>query len=95
MKREVHTLATSVSILGILLRSPKLNVDSTEYFGLKGVLAEPSIGSARIPALVFCVYQLMFAAITYVFYLLSSLHPPVPFHLNTSLAPFSRYSLML
>ena len=37
-----------------------------EYFGLKGVLAQPSIGSSRIPSIAFCVYQLMFAAITYV-----------------------------
>ncbi|KAI6017139.1 ammonium transporter AmtB-like domain-containing protein [Pisolithus marmoratus] len=36
------------------------------YFGLKGVLEQPSIGSSRVPALVFCVFQLMFAAITYV-----------------------------
>ena len=36
------------------------------YFGLRGVLEQPSIGSARVPSIVFCVYQLMFAAITYV-----------------------------
>lgn len=36
----------------------------TEYFGLKGVLEQPSIGSPKIPSIVFCVYQLMFAAIT-------------------------------
>jgi ammonia channel protein AmtB len=36
------------------------------YFGLMGVLEKPSIGSARVPSLVFCLYQLMFAAITYV-----------------------------
>ena len=36
------------------------------YFGLKGVLDQPSIGSTRIPSILFCVYQLMFAAITYV-----------------------------
>jgi len=29
-----------------------------------GVLDAPSVGSARIPAVVFCTYQLMFAAIT-------------------------------
>ncbi|KAG6897484.1 hypothetical protein C0992_001089 [Termitomyces sp. T32_za158] len=38
--------------------------DYPEYFALKGVLAEPSIGSTRIPSIVFCVYQCMFAAIT-------------------------------
>ena len=37
-----------------------------EYFGLRGVLEKPSMGSTRIPSIVFCVYQLMFAAITYV-----------------------------
>ena len=37
-----------------------------EYFGLRGVLDQPSVGSARIPAILFCIYQLMFAAITYV-----------------------------
>jgi ammonium transporter, Amt family len=35
-----------------------------EYFGLKGVLDGPSIGSPRIPSIAFCVFQLMFAAIT-------------------------------
>lgn len=35
-----------------------------KYFSLKGVLEEPSMGSTRIPSIVFCVYQLMFAAIT-------------------------------
>ncbi|KAK0219906.1 ammonium transporter [Armillaria fumosa] len=39
-------------------------IGNLKYFGLKGVLDAPSMGSARIPALVFCVYQLMFAAIT-------------------------------
>ncbi|KAJ7586668.1 ammonium transporter [Mycena floridula] len=39
-------------------------IGDLKYFGLKGVLAQPSVGSARIPALVFCIYQLMFAAIT-------------------------------
>ena len=42
-----------------------------EYFGLKGVLDQPSIGSSRIPAILFCIYQLMFAAITYALFLLS------------------------
>ncbi|THU94554.1 ammonium transporter [Dendrothele bispora CBS 962.96] len=39
-------------------------IGDLKYFGLKGVLEKPSIGSTRIPSLVFCVYQLMFAAIT-------------------------------
>jgi len=44
----------------------KMTRKKKEYFGLKGVLDQPSAGSARIPALLFCIYQLMFAAITYV-----------------------------
>lgn len=39
-------------------------IGDLKYFGLKGVLAQPSIGSSRIPSLLFCIYQLMFAAIT-------------------------------
>nr|ODN89543.1 amt family ammonium transporter [Cryptococcus depauperatus CBS 7841] len=39
-------------------------IGDLRYFCLKGVLADPSIGSTRIPALVFCVYQCMFALIT-------------------------------
>ncbi|ELU44333.1 ammonium transporter [Rhizoctonia solani AG-1 IA] len=39
-------------------------IGDLKYFALKGVLDQPSMGSTRIPALVFCVYQLMFAAIT-------------------------------
>jgi len=39
-------------------------IGDLKYFGLKGVLEAPSIGSTRVPSIVFCVYQLMFAAIT-------------------------------
>jgi Amt family ammonium transporter len=39
-------------------------IGDLKYFALKGVLEQPSIGSTRIPSIVFCVYQLMFAAIT-------------------------------
>jgi Amt family ammonium transporter len=39
-------------------------IGNLKYFALKGVLEQPSIGSTRIPSIVFCVYQLMFAAIT-------------------------------
>lgn len=39
-------------------------IGDLQYFGLKGVLEKPSIGSNRIPSIVFCIYQLMFAAIT-------------------------------
>ncbi|KAI0933355.1 hypothetical protein AcV5_005518 [Taiwanofungus camphoratus] len=34
------------------------------YFGLRGVLQQPAVTSPRVPALVFCIFQLMFAAIT-------------------------------
>ncbi|KAG6815036.1 hypothetical protein H0H87_005700 [Tephrocybe sp. NHM501043] len=51
-----HTLLLRLRLL--------INHDPIEYIALKGVLAEPSMGSTRIPAIVFCVYQLMFAAIT-------------------------------
>lgn len=39
-------------------------IGDLKYFGFKGVLEAPSMGSTRIPALMFAVYQLMFAAIT-------------------------------
>ncbi|TRM59541.1 ammonium transporter AmtB-like domain-containing protein [Schizophyllum amplum] len=39
-------------------------IGDLKYFGLKGVLEKPSIGSTRIPSLLFCLYQGMFAAIT-------------------------------
>ncbi|KAM6492039.1 ammonium transporter [Amanita muscaria] len=39
-------------------------IGNLKFFCLKGVLAQPSAGSNRIPALVFCIYQCMFAAIT-------------------------------
>jgi len=39
-------------------------IGNLRYFGLKGVLLQPSVGSPQIPSLMFCVYQLMFAAIT-------------------------------
>jgi Amt family ammonium transporter len=33
-------------------------------FGLKDVVGQPSVGSAKLPDILFCLYQLMFAAIT-------------------------------
>lgn len=46
-------------------------------FGLINVLAQPSVGSTKIPDLLFCLYQGMFAAITYA----SPLPPPThPIH---------------
>lgn len=35
-------------------------------FGLMKVLAQPSVGSSGLPDILFCLYQGMFAAITYV-----------------------------
>jgi Amt family ammonium transporter len=34
-------------------------------FGLMKVLGQPSVGSTKIPDLLFCLYQGMFAALTY------------------------------
>ncbi|KAG8895927.1 hypothetical protein FRB99_000262, partial [Tulasnella sp. 403] len=39
-------------------------IGDLRYFGLKGVSHEPSINNSRIPALLFCVFQCMFAAFT-------------------------------
>ncbi|KAF8662805.1 hypothetical protein AX16_001087 [Volvariella volvacea WC 439] len=39
-------------------------IGNFKYFGLKGVLEEPSVATDKIPAVVFCIYQLMFAIIT-------------------------------
>ncbi|KAG8932079.1 hypothetical protein FRC03_010868 [Tulasnella sp. 419] len=39
-------------------------IGDLKYFGFKGVLDQPSIGSPRIPSLLFAIYQGMFAAIT-------------------------------
>jgi len=36
-------------------------IGDLKYFCLKDVLGEPSIGSTRLPALLFCAYQCMFA----------------------------------
>lgn len=36
-------------------------------FGLMKVLGQPSVGSSHVPDLLFCLYQGMFAAITYVY----------------------------
>jgi Amt family ammonium transporter len=41
-------------------------IGNLDNFGLKDVLGAPSVGSSKIPDLMFCVYQGMFAAITYV-----------------------------
>ncbi|KAJ7463884.1 ammonium transporter [Mycena galericulata] len=39
-------------------------IGDLKYFALRNVLEQPSIGSTRVPSIVFCIYQLMFAAIT-------------------------------
>ncbi|KXN83304.1 Ammonium transporter 1, partial [Leucoagaricus sp. SymC.cos] len=39
-------------------------IGTLRYFGLKGILGQPSVGSSRIPGLVFVIYQCMFAVIT-------------------------------
>ncbi|OBZ69802.1 Ammonium transporter 1 [Grifola frondosa] len=39
-------------------------IGDLRYFGLRGVLEKPSIGSPRIPSIAYCIFQLMFAAIT-------------------------------
>ena len=41
-------------------------IGNLENIGLRNVLASPSVGSPRIPDILFCIYQGMFAAITYV-----------------------------
>jgi Amt family ammonium transporter len=39
-------------------------IGDLKYFALRDVAGQPSMGSPRVPAIVFCVFQLMFAAIT-------------------------------
>lgn len=39
-------------------------IGNLKHFALRGVLDGPSMGNSRIPSIVFCIYQLMFAAIT-------------------------------
>lgn len=39
-------------------------IGNLENFGMKGVLAAPSVGSDKVPDLLFAVFQGMFAAIT-------------------------------
>jgi len=41
-------------------------IGALNNFALINVLAAPSVGSIRIPDIMFCLYQGMFAAITYV-----------------------------
>jgi Amt family ammonium transporter len=46
--------------------SANVFIGDMKYVGLRNAYDGPSIGSPRIPTIVFCVYQLMFAAITVV-----------------------------
>jgi Amt family ammonium transporter len=39
-------------------------IGTLKNFGLKGVMAAPSPGSAVLPEIVFCFYQLLFCACT-------------------------------
>jgi len=39
-------------------------IGNLDYFALRGVLEHPTMNNLRVPSIVFCVYQLMFAAIT-------------------------------
>lgn len=48
----------------ILLAALTPNFPFVEYFGLKGITGQVSVGSPRIPGLMFVIYQCMFAAIT-------------------------------
>ncbi|KAF9788367.1 ammonium transporter AmtB-like domain-containing protein [Thelephora terrestris] len=76
-KNALSLIYLSVAVLGIvsfewflwgysLAFSDGANafIGDLRYFALRGVTGQPSIGSPRIPALVFCIYQCMFAAIT-------------------------------
>ncbi|KAG8896637.1 hypothetical protein FRB99_008789 [Tulasnella sp. 403] len=39
-------------------------IGNLKHFGLRGVFEQPSVNSDRIPALLFCIFQSMFAAFT-------------------------------
>lgn len=45
-------------------------IGNFDNFGFRGLLGYPSIGSEKIPDLLFALYQGMFSAITYVLFLL-------------------------
>jgi ammonia channel protein AmtB len=60
----------------------------SEHFALQDVLDAPSIGSSRIPMIVHCIYQLMFAVITYVPFLAVIREKPPNYQI--SLASYSQ-----
>ena len=39
-------------------------IGDLQNFGMKGVLAAPSVGSTKVPDILFAIFQGMFAAIT-------------------------------
>lgn len=39
-------------------------IGNMDYFGLKNVMSAPSPGSALLPEIVFCFYQMLFCAVT-------------------------------
>jgi hypothetical protein len=41
-------------------------IGDLKYFALRGVVEAPSVEGTRVPSIVYCIYQLTFAAITYV-----------------------------
>jgi ammonia channel protein AmtB len=45
-------------------RSASPFIGNMEYFGLKNVMSAPSPGSALLPEIVFCFYQMLFCACT-------------------------------
>lgn len=56
-------------------------VVSTDYIVMRRALGQPSVTSPRIPTLIFSIYQLMFAAITYVT-IIELLKPQLRLHLS-------------
>ncbi len=61
-----------------------------DNIGFRNVLGAPSVGSPRIPDLLFAVYQGMFAAITYVPRLLSTPMKLIAFNRVASLLQWVR-----
>lgn len=61
-------------LLGVLLtfsHTANSYIGDLENIGFRNVLGAPSVGSPKIPDLLFAIYQGMFAAITYVLALLN------------------------
>lgn len=63
-------------------------IGDLDNIGLRNVLGYPSVGSPRIPDLMFCVYQGMFAAITYVLSIFPLLSPSLFLSLHISIFPY-------